>query len=122
MAATHLEKHSFKSELQQVLHLITHSLYSHKEIFLRELISNASDAIDKVRFNSLQNEHLVEGDRDWKIKLSADAAAGTLTISDNGIGMTRDEIISRTWAPSPSPAPARSWTASSRRTLPPGWN
>ena len=93
MADTSAEKHPFKSELQQMLHLITHSLYSHKEIFLRELISNASDAIDKVRFNSLQNEHLVEGDRDWKIKLAADLAAGTLTVSDNGIGMTREEII-----------------------------
>ena len=93
MAGTSAEKHPFKSELQQVLHLITHSLYSHKEIFLRELISNASDAIDKVRFNSLQNEHLVEGDRNWKIKLAADLAAGTLTVSDNGIGMTRQEIV-----------------------------
>ncbi|MGA2082036.1 MAG: molecular chaperone HtpG [Holophaga sp.] len=88
-----VEKRAFKSELQQVLHLITHSLYSHKEIFLRELISNASDAIDKVRFNSLQNDHLLEGDRAWKIKLAADPAAGTLTVSDNGIGMTREEII-----------------------------
>jgi molecular chaperone HtpG len=93
MAGTSAEKYPFKSELQQVLHLITHSLYSHKEIFLRELISNASDAIDKVRFNSLQNEHLVEGDRNWKIKLAADLAAGTLTVSDNGIGMTRQEIV-----------------------------
>jgi molecular chaperone HtpG len=93
MAATNPEKHPFKSELQQVLQLITHSLYSHKEIFLRELISNASDAIDKVRFNSLQNSHLVEGDRDWKIRLAVDPAAKTLTVSDNGIGMTRQEII-----------------------------
>jgi len=93
MTDTAVEKRSFKSELQQMLHLITHSLYSHKEIFLRELLSNASDAIDKIRFNSLQNEHLVEGNRDWRIKLTADPAAGTLTVSDNGIGMTREEII-----------------------------
>jgi molecular chaperone HtpG len=93
MTDTAVEKRSFKSELQQMLHLITHSLYSHKEIFLRELLSNASDAIDKIRFNSLQNEHLVEGNRDWRIKLAADPAAGTLTVSDNGIGMTREEII-----------------------------
>ena len=59
------ETMNFKSELKQVLHLITHSLYSHKEIFLRELLSNASDAIDRVRFNSLENEALLEGDRDW---------------------------------------------------------
>ncbi len=87
------EKHAFKSELQQVLNIITHSLYSHKEIFLRELISNASDAIDKIRFNSLQNEALLEGDRDWKIRLSMDKEAGTLTVSDNGIGMDHDAII-----------------------------
>jgi molecular chaperone HtpG len=68
-------------------------LYSHKEIFLRELISNASDAIDKVRFNSLQNQHLLEGDADWKIRLTADKAARTLTISDNGIGMDREAVI-----------------------------
>jgi molecular chaperone HtpG len=93
MTDTAVEKRAFKSELQQVLNLITHSLYSHKEIFLRELISNASDAIDKIRFNSLQNEHLVDGNRDWRIKLSADPAAGTLTVADNGIGMSREEII-----------------------------
>jgi len=84
---------SFKSELKQVLHLITHSLYSHKEVFLRELLSNASDAIDKARFNSLENEALLEGDTDWKIRLSVDEAAGTLTVSDNGIGMDRDAIV-----------------------------
>jgi len=84
---------SFKSELKQVLHLITHSLYSHKEIFLRELLSNASDAIDKVRFNSLENEALLENDRDWTIRLAVDREANTLTVSDNGIGMDRDTII-----------------------------
>jgi molecular chaperone HtpG len=88
-----VEKREFKSELQQVLHLITHSLYSHKEIFLRELLSNASDAIDKIRFNSLANADLLQGDRDWKIKLAIDPAAGTLTVSDNGIGMSREAII-----------------------------
>jgi molecular chaperone HtpG len=87
------ERLEFKSELRRVLHLITHSLYSHREVFLRELISNACDAIDKVRFNSLQNPALVEGDADWKIKLVADKAAGTLTITDNGIGMDRDAIV-----------------------------
>jgi molecular chaperone HtpG len=87
------EKREFRSELRQVLHLITHSLYSHKEIFLRELLSNASDAIDKIRFNSLQNEHLLEGDRDWRIRITADRSAGTLTVSDNGIGMNRAAVI-----------------------------
>jgi len=93
MTDTTVEKREFRSELQQVLNLITHSLYSHKEIFLRELLSNASDAIDKIRFNSLQNAELLEGDRDWKIKLTIDRTAGTLTVSDNGIGMSRDAII-----------------------------
>ncbi|MCS6865572.1 MAG: molecular chaperone HtpG [Gemmataceae bacterium] len=83
----------FKAELKQLLHLITHSLYSDREIFLRELISNASDAINKVRFDALANAEKLEGDTNWKIKLVPDAAAGTLTISDNGIGMTRQEVI-----------------------------
>jgi len=88
-----VETREFKSELRQILSIITHSLYSHKEIFLRELLSNASDAIDKIRFNSLQNEALLGGDNDWRIKLTADPAAGTLTVSDNGVGMTREAII-----------------------------
>jgi molecular chaperone HtpG len=87
------EKMEFRSDLRQVLHLITHSLYSHKEIFLRELLSNASDAIDKIRFNSIANEPLLEGDRDWRIRIRTDAAAGTLTVSDNGIGMDHDAIV-----------------------------
>lgn len=83
----------FKTELKQILHIIVHSLYSHKDIFLRELISNASDAIDKIRFESLTKHELLEGDSAWKIKLVADKTAGTLTISDNGIGMTHAEVI-----------------------------
>src|ERR1700693_3021243 len=83
----------FKTELKQLLHLIIHSLYSHKDIFLRELISNASDAIDTVRFQSLTNADLLEGDADWKIKIIADEAQGTLTVSDNGIGMARATIV-----------------------------
>jgi molecular chaperone HtpG len=83
----------FKAELKQLLHLITHSLYSDREIFLRELISNASDAINKVRFDALANADKLEGNTDWKIKLTPDAAAGTLTVSDNGIGMSRAEVI-----------------------------
>jgi molecular chaperone HtpG len=87
------DKLEFKAELRQLLHLITHSLYSNPEIFLRELVSNASDAINKIRFDSLAREELLEGDRDWKIRISVDRAAGTLTVSDNGIGMSRDEVI-----------------------------
>ena len=83
----------FKTELTQLLHLITHSLYSHREVFLRELISNACDAIDKVRFEGLTNDELLDGDSDWKITLRADKEAKTLTISDNGIGMSKDSVI-----------------------------
>lgn len=83
----------FKAELKQLLHLITHSLYSDREIFLRELISNASDAINKVRFDALANADKLEGNTDWKIRLTPNPADGTLTISDNGIGMSRQEVI-----------------------------
>jgi molecular chaperone HtpG len=83
----------FKAELKQLLHLITHSLYSDREIFLRELISNAADAINKVRFDALANADKLEGDTDWKIRLTPDKEANTLTVSDNGIGMTRQEVI-----------------------------
>ena len=83
----------FKAELKQLLHLITHSLYSDREIFLRELISNASDALNRVRFDALANADQLEGNTDWKIKITPDKAAGTLTVSDNGIGMSRHEVI-----------------------------
>jgi len=81
----------FETEVQQLLDLVIHSLYSNKDIFLRELISNASDAIDKVRFESHSNMELLEGNTEWKIKLIPDKTAGTLTISDNGIGMSMAE-------------------------------
>ncbi len=87
------ETMEFKSELRQILHLITHSLYSNKEIFLRELISNASDAINKIRFNSINNSDLTDGGTEWKIKLIVDKDKNTLTVSDNGIGMSRETII-----------------------------
>ncbi|MEI6890646.1 MAG: molecular chaperone HtpG [Pontiella sp.] len=87
------ETMQFKTELEQLLHLITHSLYSHREVFLRELISNAADAIDKVRFEGLNNDDILEGDSDWKITLKADEEAKTLTITDNGIGMSREQVI-----------------------------
>src|SRR4051794_4869566 len=83
----------FKTELKQLLDLIIHSLYTKKEIFLRELISNAADAIDKARFEGLKNPDLIAGESDWKIRLAADREKNTLTVSDNGIGMTRDEIV-----------------------------
>jgi molecular chaperone HtpG len=83
----------FKTELKQILHIIIHSLYSHKDIFLRELISNASDAIDTLRFESLTRHELLQGNDNWKIKIIPDEQAGTLTISDNGIGMSRETIV-----------------------------
>ena len=83
----------FKTELKQLLHLIIHSLYSHKDIFLRELISNASDAIDTIRFESLTKPELLEDNAEWKIKLIPDEKAGTLSVSDNGVGMSRDSIV-----------------------------
>jgi len=88
-----VEKMEFKTEVKELLDLMIHSLYSHKEIFLRELISNASDAIDKARFESLTNKDILENTGEWKIKIILDKATGTLTVSDNGIGMTHDEVI-----------------------------
>lgn len=83
----------FQAEVKQLLQLMIHSLYSNKEIFLRELISNASDAADKLRFEAINNASLFENDSELKIKVSFDKAARTITIADNGIGMTRDEAI-----------------------------
>jgi len=87
------EVYNFQSEVKQLLHLMIHSLYSNKEIFLRELISNASDAIDKLRFESISSPELYENDNDIKIKISINKAQRTLTISDNGIGMTKQDTI-----------------------------
>jgi molecular chaperone HtpG len=83
----------FKTELKQVLDIIVHSLYSHKDIFLRELISNASDAIHTLRFQGLTHAELLEGNEDWKIKLVPDEKAGTLTVSDNGAGMSQESVV-----------------------------
>jgi len=83
----------FQTEARQILHLMTHSLYSNKEIFLRELISNASDACDKLRFEALADGSLYDGDTELSIKVEYDEAANTISISDNGVGMTRQEVI-----------------------------
>ncbi|VEL97695.1 molecular chaperone HtpG [Alteromonas sp. 76-1] len=94
MAETaHKETHGFQTEVKQLLHLMIHSLYSNKEIFLRELVSNAADAADKLRFRALENDSLYENDGDLNVKISVDKEAGTVTIADNGIGMNRDEVI-----------------------------
>ena len=87
------EKLEFKTEVKQLLDLMVHSLYSHKEVFLRELISNASDAIDRARYESLTDRDILENGSDWKIKIIVDKDAATVTISDNGIGMDHKEII-----------------------------
>lgn len=87
------EKRGFQAEVKQLLNIVIHSLYSNKEIFLRELISNASDAIDKLRFASLNDPALLENDPGFRIRLTYDTKENTLTISDNGIGMNREEIV-----------------------------
>jgi len=93
MTVAQKETLGFQTEVTQLLDLMIHSLYSNKEIFMRELISNASDASDKLRFDALSNDHLYEGDADLKIKVDFDKDAKTITITDNGIGMNRDEVI-----------------------------
>ena len=87
---TRKETLGFQTEVKQLLQLMIHSLYSNKEIFLRELISNASDAADKLRFEALAKPELLEGGADLRIRLNFDKQAKTLTIEDNGIGMSRD--------------------------------
>lgn len=89
----HTENLGFQAEVQQILHLVIHSLYSNKEIFLRELISNASDACDKLRFEALTDDALYENAPDLKIRLAYDKEKRTITVSDNGIGMDRQEVI-----------------------------
>jgi len=93
MTTAQKETLGFQTEVKQMLHLMIHSLYSNKEIFLRELISNASDACDKLRFEGLNNDGLYEGDPELKVSIEFDSEANTVTISDNGIGMNRDEVI-----------------------------
>jgi molecular chaperone HtpG len=87
------ETRGFQSEVKQLLHLMIHSLYSNKEIFLRELISNASDAADKLRFQALSDSSLYQGEAELGVKLSFSEETNTLTVSDNGIGMSRDDVI-----------------------------
>ena len=91
--AADTETHSFEAEVSRLLHLMVHAVYSNKEIFLRELISNAADACEKLRHEALTNSDLIKDDPDFKITLSSDGEAGTLTIADNGIGMAKAELI-----------------------------
>ena len=87
------ETRGFQAEVKQLLNLMIHSLYSNKEIFLRELISNASDACDKLRFEALTNAQLYESETSLAIRVSFDPKARTITVSDNGVGMSREEVI-----------------------------
>ncbi|MBO1255936.1 molecular chaperone HtpG [Alteromonas sp. 5E99-2] len=91
--AVKTEKHGFQTEVKQLLQLMIHSLYSNKEIFLRELVSNAADAADKLRFNALENDSLFENDGDLHVRITSDSEAGTITITDNGIGMSKDDVV-----------------------------
>ena len=93
MADSSNTKLPFQAEVAQLLHLVTHALYSNKEIFLRELISNASDACDKLRFEALDHPELYEGQSELDVRLSFDKAARTITITDKGIGLSRQEAI-----------------------------
>ena len=86
------EEKIFKAETKELLNLMIHSIYTNKEIFLRELISNANDAIDKLKFQSLTDNDILKGDDKFKIEITVDKDNGTLTIKDNGIGMTYDEV------------------------------
>ena len=92
-ATAQAETHDFQAETARLLDMMIHSLYTNKEIFLRELVSNASDALDKVRFEALTNQDLLGDDTELQIRLETDPEARTLTVSDNGIGMTREEVI-----------------------------
>src|SRR5205085_490744 len=92
MAAT-AEEFQFQAETRQLLDLMIHSLYTNKEIFLRELVSNASDALDRLRFEALTNPELLDGDNKYEIRLEVDREARSLSISDTGIGMSREEVV-----------------------------
>src|SRR4029077_20939386 len=93
MTVASKETLGFQAEVKQLLHLMIHSLYGNKEIFLRELVSNASDACDRLRFDSIANPALLEDAAELKIRVSYDKGARTITVSDNGIGMSRQEVI-----------------------------
>jgi len=88
-----VQEFEYKAEMKQLLDLIVHSLYTHPEIFLRELISNASDALSKVRFNALTDQELLEGDTDLGVRIRIDQKEMTFVIEDNGIGMSEEELI-----------------------------
>src|SRR3989304_842456 len=87
------QSYEFRAEVRKLLDILVHSLYTEREIFLRELISNASDALNRVQFEMLTNQDVVDAGAELAIEVRADETAGTLTISDSGIGMTHDEMV-----------------------------
>jgi len=89
------EVHEFKAEMKQLLHLIIHSLYTHEEIFLRELISNASDALNKIRFRMLTDRDVVDADAEQRIDIKLDKNENTLVLTDTGVGMTKEDLLRR---------------------------
>src|SRR5512139_815512 len=91
--ADHFQSFEFKAEVQQLLSILVHSLYTEREIFLRELISNASDALNRVQFEMLTNRDVLDPDTELAIHVEVDEKSKTLTVSDSGIGMTREEIV-----------------------------
>ena len=101
------ETRGFQTEVKQLLQLMIHSLYSNREIFLRELVSNASDACDRLRFEALDHPELLAGDPDLRIRIDYDKTARTVSVSDNGIGMTREEVIAHLGTIAKSGTPAR---------------
>src|SRR5699024_11613697 len=90
-----VETHGFQAEVKQLLQLMIHSMYSNKEVFLRELVSNASDALDTLRFEGVKNDSLFEDDTELKIRIDFDTEARTVTATDNGMGMTREGVSAR---------------------------
>jgi len=98
------ERLSFQAEVSRLLDIVAHSLYSEKEVFLRELVSNASDACDRLRYAALTQPELSADDPNLKVRLLVDKDARTLTVADNGIGMNREDLVEIS-APSPAPAP-----------------
>ncbi len=111
------ETHSFQAEVAELLRLMVHSVYTETDIFLRELISNASDACDRLRYEAIASPELTAGDAPFVIRITPDKDKSTLTIADNGIGMTTGRSLSIISAPSHAPAPALSWTSLRRRKM-----
>ena len=93
MSAAHGETHEFRAEIRKLLDIITHSIYTNREIFVRELVSNASDALDKLRFEQSRGTTVADPDEPLEIRITTDKDAGRITIADTGCGMTRDELI-----------------------------